>query len=103
MVFSRTPIGLKYTGDIAFGSFRALAADRSGRARFATYWHMSATEGELKLWLLKPDGFTAIKSITIHPGGGGTEQGNRIYDELFGPTPVADSMVQGTFGTITAK
>jgi hypothetical protein len=68
-----------------------------------TYWHLSASEGNLTLWLLSKQGFTAIKSVTIHPGDEGTDEGNRIFDIFFGSESVTQSIIDTAFADTAAK
>jgi hypothetical protein len=98
VVFDQTANGMRYLGDIEFGSCRAVGPAASGRPRLVTYWHMSAGEGRLGLWLLTAEGFRAIKSVTIHPGDSGTVEGNRIYEAFFGSKPVTEPLIETTFG-----
>ena len=97
MVFDHTPKGLRYRGDIGFGSCRAVGVDGAGRPRLVTFWHLGASEGKLELWLLTEEGFKAIQSVTIHPGDGGTAEGNRILDAFFGSRPVTEALIESTF------
>jgi hypothetical protein len=103
MVFDHTNAGLHYLGEIDFGACRAVPPDASGNPRLVTYWHMSASEGNLTLWLLNKKGFTPVKSVTIHPGDEGTDEGNRIFDAFFGSEPVADDMIDNTFAATAPK
>jgi hypothetical protein len=103
MVFDRTVTGLRYLGEIEFGDCRAVRPDASNNPRLVTYWHLGAGEGNLTLWLLSKQGFTAVKSITIHPGDQGTDEGNRIFDAFFGSEPVADGTVDAAFAGTAAK
>ena len=103
LVFDRTLTGLRFLGEIEFGVCRAVRPDTSNNPRLVTYWHLGAGEGNLTLWLLSKQGFTAVKSITIYAGDEGTHEGNRIFDVFFGSEPVADSTVDATFAATAAK
>ncbi|HEX4056381.1 MAG TPA: hypothetical protein VHX86_19135 [Tepidisphaeraceae bacterium] len=98
VVFDRTKSGLRYLGDIDFAVCAAAPPDASENPRLVTYWHNSASEGELTLWRLTKSGFTALKSATIHPGDEGIDQDNRTFDAFFGSSPIADALVDATFG-----
>lgn len=100
MVFARTSGGLQYAGSLHFGACRAVDPDVAGRARLVTYWHISGSEGRLTLWRLGDEDFQPLQTITIHPGDGGTAEGNAVYDALFGPGPVDESLVQATFAAM---
>ena len=65
--------------------------------------HDEQSEGNLTLWLLNKKGFTPVKSVTIHPGDEGTDEGNRIFDAFFGSEPVADDMIDNTFAATAPK
>ena len=103
MVFNRTNTGLRYLGEIDFGVCRAVPPDASRNPRLVTYWHLGCAEGDMTLWLLSSHGFTALKSITIHAGDSGTDEGNRIFETIFGTKPIADGAVDAAFSAIAPK
>jgi hypothetical protein len=98
LVFDRTRTGLQYLGEIDFGTCCAVPPDAMKNPRLVTYWGLGASEGTLTLWVLTKSGFTEEKSITIHAGDNGTDEGTRIYEEFFESKRVANGTVAAVFG-----
>ena len=98
LAFERTPKGYRYLGDLAFGAMRVLPKDESHHQKILTYWHLSCNEGTVALLILDATGFHEFKHTTIHPGDSGTEEGNKIYEELFGTNIVSPETLRLLFG-----
>jgi hypothetical protein len=96
LAFERTPRGYRYLGNLDFGSMWVLPKDESRQQKIMTYWHLSAGEGTLELYILDATGFHEVKHRTIYPGPGGSEEG--ISEELFGTNIVSPKTLQQLFG-----
>ena len=98
LAFERTPKGYRYAGDLEFGAIRVLPKDESHQQKILTWWHLSAGEGVVTLVMLDSNGFHEMAHATVHAGDGGTEEGNRIADELFGTNAVSPELLRHVFG-----
>ena len=97
LVFDRTPRGIRYLGHLDCAAIAVLAPDPKGRPRVATFWHMSSNEGALSELLLTDSDFEIVRSVTIHPGDGGTPEGNFLYNSIFGPSATPDAGMARAF------
>jgi hypothetical protein len=98
LAFERTPRGYHYWGHLGFGAIRVLPKDESHQQKILTWWHLSAGEGGVTLVILDKDGFHEIANATVYAGDSGTEEGNRIADNLFGTNKVSQETLRQLFG-----
>lgn len=70
--------------DSLFGSPSDLCFERDYHStRLWTYWHGSASSGNLSQQILTDSGLTGGGSIRIYAGDGGTQMGRDLYNAVF--------------------
>ncbi len=96
LIFSRTPTGLKFLGDLS-GSWRAAPPDALGRPRLVGYWRLGGGEGKASLIVLTSRGFVPVAHVDASGGDGAADEQKRTWRTLF-EEPVSQKTLAATFG-----
>ena len=96
LIFSRTPTGLKFLGDLS-GSWRAAPPDALGRPRLVGYWRLGGGEGKASLIVLTSRGFVPVAHVDASGGDGAADEQKRTWRTLFEET-VSQKTLAATFG-----
>jgi hypothetical protein len=97
IAFIRTPAGYRCIGCF-LGSIRTLPLEAGHLPRLVTSSAMGSSTSEIQLLELRPHGLYLLASAELAAGDGGTEEGNRDWNELFESKTVSTETLRKIFG-----